>query len=1322
MCNSTIAKSFFLHLIFTVLGCVGLLSEAFASPTRITAHVNVHPLYLEESQDSDYVFSSTRDEEGYLWLATDNGVKRYDGYEFKRYIQSDLQDRTIPSNKITNLLLQTNGQLWAAGRNLSLFQPKTETFKQFNLTNNAQINSVIEGSNGILWLGGQGFGLIGFDSAAKEQVFSSSDDSPTFDIFALAQRAFRPELWVATRSNLFVFNTETHRLEAVESTRNDSFKLSNIRGLAEDTKGNVWIIRSKELILYRPEDQSFKSYQLSSSLSDSNQSITLTSVLVDHNNHVWIGTAKSGVFKFVIEQNLIEHFPSTRSDLLRLPESQVEHMQEDQLGNLWLAAGESGLYRISEHLEKFVTRQSGFNTNYGKHYLSHNKIVGLVEGDDEDIWIATDGGGINRYNQYQKVFKHYPEKGSGAADSCDNDLTAIEKSPDGKIWTATRSNKLCFFDFSSNSLSRYAFGNSHRLSTPTLGDITILHASDDQNMFIGSRSRGFFILNTQTGKTRAYPPSSETEIGSKNRSVYAFFPYEKNTYWIGGDGGLDLFDLSTGSFTSVQLPSAVGIHDIHQDEYGSLWLSTTGGLVSFHPKTLVSLEFNKKDGLIDDFVLGLEEDERRNLWLSTRHGLSRFSMQSHEFTSYTDKDGLAGSRFNLNAHLTTANGYMYFGGPQGLSIFKPNHLPSNEHAPNVHLKDIEVIGNSQSSYIPYASFKHMFGTDPIKLHHHQNELVFEFSASSFISPSQNRYKYRLIGLEDEWIDATSKQRRVRYTNLSPGVYTFQVLGSNNEGVWAGKAKQINLEVLPAWWQSWWSKVLLLGALVGLAQAFSFWRLRVTKARKEELEYIIQERTQELDTANKAVVKLNTELEQRVMHRTRELSIEIEERKNAEERTSHQALHDPLTGLPNRSWLLEHLQTLLDQAQTKNFKFAVLFIGGDRFKQINDTHGHLLGDMLLVAAAKRLQSILPSHYHCVRLGSDEFTVVLDEVSGEKQTEEIANTILTAFDTPFVFEQAKMKFSVSIGLLVGDNEYQQPAQVLRNADIAMNHAKNKGRGIYQAFDQGILEQTLDYASLQADLQQALRKSEFELVYQPIIELQDESISGFEALLRWNHPTRGYVPPDQFIPIAEDLGIIFEIGLWVLDKACQQLKAWDTDLTLDILPSIAVNLSALQLKQADLISRCDQIFDSIGDLRKKIKLEITESALMENTAAVDQLLESFRERGIELAIDDFGTGYSSLSYLDKLPVQVLKIDRSFVSALYPEEGEKGNAHEIVRATIGLAHNLNMRVVAEGIETEKELSILKQYSCDFGQGYLIARPLKPEAATEFLVSKTKS
>lgn len=659
---------------------------------------------------------------------------------------------------------------------------------------------------------------------------------------------------------------------------------------------------------------------------------------------------------------------------------------------------------------------------------------------------------------------------------------------------------------------------------------------------------------------------------------------------------------------------------------------------------------------------------------------------------------------------------MYFGGTEGLSIFNPAHIPLNEVAPQIHITRFELFQQQITSHNSEYLSNPLTHTETISLPYEMRDLAFEFSALNFISPQKNRYRYRLTGLEENWTEVDSSRRHVRYTNLDPGQYLFEVMAANNDGIWSPTPKQLEVIIAHAWWQSWWARALftLMGA--ALVYSFIYWRLYQNKLRQQQLQKLVSEKTAELASANASVHQLNVELEHRVELRTRELSVEVEERRSAEAKLFHMAFHDPLTGLPNRPWLLQQLEHSITQAQHSHGGFALMFLDGDRFKKINDTHGHLLGDNLLIAASERLVSILPPNCHAIRLGGDEFTVLVKSLRSNEELIELAKSIISAFDEPFTLEQLQMFFRVSIGIVSCQTQYSKPEEVLRDADIAMYKAKEKGRGRYQMFDSLMRSQELEVSALEADLYLAMERNQLFLVFQPIISLKTEKLVSFESLLRWHHPVQGLIPPDRFIPLAEETGLICEIGLWVFHQACLQLSRWQKLVGEENLPTIAVNLSAVQLNQPDLIERLDIILEQTQVKGKHLKLEITETALMESTEAVNTLLGSLRERSIELAIDDFGTGYSSLSYLDQLPVQALKIDRSFVDSLINRDEAHEGAQEIVKATISLAHSLNVKVVAEGIETQDQWDFLLAHQCDFGQGYLIAKPLMSEDATEFL------
>ncbi|BBC23830.1 GGDEF domain-containing response regulator [Pseudanabaena sp. ABRG5-3] len=470
----------------------------------------------------------------------------------------------------------------------------------------------------------------------------------------------------------------------------------------------------------------------------------------------------------------------------------------------------------------------------------------------------------------------------------------------------------------------------------------------------------------------------------------------------------------------------------------------------------------------------------------------------------------------------------------------------------------------------------------------------------------------------------------------------------------------------------------------------------------------------LRSAQKEISQLNSELEQRVRQRTAQLEKEIAERLQAQERLLHLALHDVLTGLPNRTWFMKRLEQLMQQVrQQTGYHFAVLFLDCDRFQSVNDSLGHLVGDQLLVSISRRIELCLRPGTMLCRLGGDEFTVLLQDINNSNDAAKVAQDILSELASPFQIGDYQIFTNVSIGIVMGNDLYKQPEHILRDADTAMYRAKANGKACYQLFEPTMHCHALDSFQLESDLRQALERNEFVAHYQPIINLGTGKISSFEALARWNHPEKGMVYPDKFIPIAEEMGLVIAIDLFILRQACQQLKNWQNEGIADASLSISVNLSVKHFMSFNLLEKIDLILQETGIDGHSLILEITESDIMENAEFAGKIIEQLQVRHIQLSIDDFGTGYSSLSYLHRLPIDHLKIDRSFIMRI----GKNGKNTEIIRAIIALAQSLGMCTIAEGVETQEQLDQIRELSCEFGQGYLFSQPVEAKIASNLLV-----
>jgi diguanylate cyclase (GGDEF)-like protein len=451
--------------------------------------------------------------------------------------------------------------------------------------------------------------------------------------------------------------------------------------------------------------------------------------------------------------------------------------------------------------------------------------------------------------------------------------------------------------------------------------------------------------------------------------------------------------------------------------------------------------------------------------------------------------------------------------------------------------------------------------------------------------------------------------------------------------------------------------------------------------------------------------------------------DVTDRKVAEERLLHNAFYDGLTELPNRSLFMDRLGRSLARAKRReDYMFAVLFLDLDRFKNVNDSLGHTVGDELLISVARRLETCLRPGDTAARLGGDEFTMLLDDITDVSDATRVAERIQQDLAIPFDLNGHEVFVAASIGIAVSAikgtvSAYDLPEDVLRDADTAMYRAKALGKARHEVFDEAMHARALALLRMETDLRRALERENFRVYYQPLVSLETGRISGFEALVRWEHPERGLVSPAEFISLAEETGLIIAIDRWVLREACHQTRLWQEKFGASTghprAPLyISANLSSKQFGQPDLVDQIEEIVLHTGLGMHSLKLEITESVLMNNAEAAAAMLLQLRKLGIRLSIDDFGTGYSSLSYLHSFPLDTLKIDRSFINRL----GGDGEGSEIVRTIMTLSRNLGMEVVAEGVETAEQLNELRKLTCDYGQGYFFARPLRAEDAEALL------
>jgi len=440
--------------------------------------------------------------------------------------------------------------------------------------------------------------------------------------------------------------------------------------------------------------------------------------------------------------------------------------------------------------------------------------------------------------------------------------------------------------------------------------------------------------------------------------------------------------------------------------------------------------------------------------------------------------------------------------------------------------------------------------------------------------------------------------------------------------------------------------------------------------------------------------------------------DLSEQRAAEQALAHAYLHDSLTGLPNRALFSYRLAYAVAEARGSAGSVAAVVLDLDRFNSVNDALGHEAGDDLLVAVAERLRSEGRDAELVARFGADEFLAFFTSCDGDAEhlADRFASGVQAALGEPFVVEDVEVFLSASIGVAVADGTTGATA-LLTNAESAMYRAKSRGGSGVETFGEAMRIEVVDRMTTEHSLHRALERSELAVHYQPVVDVNDQRLMGVEALVRWRHPEQGLVAPCRFIPVAEESGLIIPIGAWVLEEACHQLRRWQQGGPSGLRGMMEVNLSARQIDHPDLVATVERILASTGLAADRLTLEITESALMRDAAGALDVLQALKQLGVSLAIDDFGTGYSSLSYLQRFPLDILKVDKSFVDELGTGSG---GGEEIVSAVVSLAHTLGLKVVAEGVETETQFAVLRDLGCDFVQGYLFSRPVEATALAE--------
>lgn len=1270
-------------------------------------------------QSSVYAVAQTAD--GYVWAATEEGFVRFDGLRFVTFDKAAKE--AITNNFVRTLISARDGGLYV-GTDGGLIRLRGEEISAFTVADGLPSNMVTalqESSDGSVWIG-TAAGLSRLSNGRITRIIPA-DKLPHGAITALTED-WSGRLWIGTMRGLASFkNGQLSRHRSV-----DGFPEAQILALCPSQDGSLWI-GTNGAGLQRYRSGKFRVYGAAEGLP----STRVKAVYEDSSGAIWVGTLDRGFGRMRDE----------RIELEADANDAVSSFLQDREGNLWIGTS-TGLTRLADGAVVSFAAAEGLADENAK----------TIHGDRSGtMWVGTKRG-LQTLSGSRKITIR---DGLSSA----NVLTALT-ARDGSLWVGT----------ADAGLNRVEGGRVTSYGVKDgLGSPTILAIYEDRQggIWVGTVSGLHRLVDGKlTPLALSRPLSGEI--------VDAIYEDRDGVLWVGTqDGGLNRVanDMVT-SFTTRNGLSSDFVLSIHQDSAGTMWIGTVGGGLNRY-KNGQFAAITTRQGLYDDSVFAILEDQAGNLWMSCNKGIFRVSLQELNAVAdgaiprvrsvgYGRGDGMKSRECNGGTQPVawkTPDGKLWFATTKGVAMIDPLELRFSAAALPLLIEGIYADRNKMS---PGAKLPP--GTRTIEFH---------YASPTFKTPEKVAFQYKLEGFDKQWTEAGGR-RVAYYTNVPPGEYRFQVRAANGDSMWNTPVSTQTLSVQPFFYQTpwfWAGSVLSLIALVWNAHRS---RVRLIRASAERFKLLFDRNLagvyratidgRILDCNNACarilgfasrheltdhrifdsyvqegdVKDLLRRLRQHGAVSTFETAlrrsdgeaiwvlqnvslaigpqgteileatlIDITDRKRAEEQIRYQAYHDALTGLPNRTLFKDRLTLALAHAHRHGRQVAVLFLDLDRFKMINDTLGHTVGDHLLQGIAGRLQTCVREDDSVARVGGDEFTLLLMDLRSASDATLVARKILETVARPITVDGHELYVNCSIGISISPADGEDSETLLKNADNALNRAKEAGKNSYQLCTPSMTRLAAERFSLESALRQAIERNEFLLHYQPQFDLRNRRIFGIEALLRWDRPGKGIVRPLEFIAAAEESRLIIPIGEWVLNAASRQAKAWENEKN----PlRMAVNVSAAQFQQRHLVRTIREAVEHWAIEPSRLEVEITESTAMQNPDLTAATLQELKNLGISIVIDDFGIGHSSLNYLKRFPIDGIKIDKTFVDDMTRDE----SGAAIVAAVIAMARALNLRVIAEGVETEEQLTFLESHGCFEFQGYLGSRPLPPEGVTELL------
>ena len=1377
---------------------IGLLGLLAAGAPRAEVDGRFERLGVEQGLPNGNVTALLQDRLGFLWIGTQSGLFRFDGYQFRAYHRAPERGAGLSDGWVWALHEDRDGRLWVATLDggLNRFDPEQRRFDLFRPQSPpdggqaAADTRAIDSDSGPLWLGGSG-GLRRIDRRSGQAL-----DWPEDDARALSARAARVSALVADGAGgAFVASGRQlghwqadgrwQPVPIAETTR--PLPISALHRMRD---GTLWVGGEDGTLFWMPPGTDrLEPVAMPPGFRVS----AVTALASDADGRLWLGTFADGLWLLETDRRGWRHFPAQPADPRALADARISALLPDRSGGLWVANWNYGLHRldlVSVGFDRFgVTEEASW------------QVYAIAGAEDGGLWLGTIGHGVQRVATDGRALQSYRHDPDDPHSLSHDVVRSLARDRAGTLWVGTHAG----LDRLRADGGFDHFRHGEAPGSLGAGPVRAILEDRQGRFWVGTESAGLYRFDRNTGRAERAGPASGQPGGLGNPWVNVLLEDRHGQLWVGTQGGLNRWRSERADFETwrhqPERPDSLA-HDrvncLYEDSTGRLWACTGSGLDRIEARSdgLHFIAHGPEQGLAAESVGTVLEAPDGWLWMSTTAGLSSLDPATGRIRNYGARDGAQANGYFVHSGLAASDRErLYFGGLAGVSVVQPALVRDNAFPPPVRLTDLLLFNSPvplawQQADSPLS--RAIEFAPALQLDHRQSVFALEFAAPHFADPASNRYRYRLVGFDRDWQQTPSSRRFATYTNLEAGHYRFEVQASNEDGLWSEQPASLEIEVLAPPWRSplaylgYLMTLIALGgrwawmrrekrrieqrhlaalraseerlklALWGAGDSVWDWDLAHGSVHRTGLEFLgyeandlaptistmealihpddlpgVMERLERLRRGQasdySAEFRVRTKTGQWLWVLDRGKVVETDPvngqvtriagtlkndqaRKEVEQALLHLAKYDPLTGLPNRAMFLERLHAALSQARRQGSRLALLFVDLDRFKHVNDSLGHAVGDGLLKEVGQRLRHSLREGDLVARLGGDEFTVLLEGIHGENEVATLAGHLLQVFGRSLLVEGRELAIGLSIGISLFPDDGDDADVLLQHADTAMYGAKNAGRNGFQFYTTAMNQAVVRRLAIENGLRRAIERDELRLVYQPRIGIASERFVGAESLARWHSAELGAVEPGEFIPVAEDSGLILPIGEWLLRSACEHYMRWQGAG----LPAFAlsVNVSALQLMRGGLVALVERVLQETGMPAERLELEITETAVMSNVDLAIDMLQQVKALGVRVAIDDFGVGYSSLGQLKRFPIDILKVDRSFVL----DVGHDRDAAAIVSAIVAMGHALGHVVVAEGVETPEQLALLRQKHCDQAQGFHHSRPLEAEAFTDYL------